>query len=146
MNLAYVAGIFDGEGCVNFTRTRNTIYPRVLVVNTNRPLLEGFVEQFGGDIRPLSAHKEGWKQGWEWLLSWSKAVAFLDRIHPWLRVKDAQAETVFAWDTIRPGSGNKHKWDQPALELLKAELTWLNHKGPSVGEEPMLTALKEGEK
>lgn len=143
MNLAYVAGIFDGEGCVHFARNRKTaVYPCVFVVNTDRDLLESFVEQFGGDLNPLALRKEGWEPGWEWRLSWSKAVAFLDAIHPWLKVKTLQAETVFAWDAIRPGSGKNHTWDQDAQNLLTRRLTWLNKKGPVMEDDPILAVIE----
>ncbi len=42
MNLQYAAGFVDGEGCINFAKTRSSIYPRVLVTNTNIEILKDF--------------------------------------------------------------------------------------------------------
>jgi len=141
MNLAYIAGFFDGEGCVNFTKCRTSIYPRVLVVNTNREILEELRDRFGGDISPLSRREDGWKQGWSWRLSWSKAVDFLDKIEPWLVLKSKQAQTVFAWDAIRIGRGRKPENDKEdhakAVDLLVKRMHWLNKRGDKDPIDPI---------
>lgn len=145
MNLAYVAGFFDGEGCVGFARCRSTIFPRILVTNTNRDVLEELQANFGGDIKPLSLRKEAWKQGYSWRLSWSKAVDFLERIHPYLRLKSRQAETVFAWDAIRVGRGNRCAVEMAeyhnACDLLISRMRWLNQKGIIQGADPIEAEL-----
>jgi hypothetical protein len=141
MTLAYIAGFFDGEGCVGFVRARSAIYARVLVTNTDRAVLEKLQQQFGGDIRQLALRRSGWKTGWYWRLSWSRAVAFLDAIYPWLRVKRAQAQTIFAWDAIRVGRGKQSAADRAAyldaVELLRVRMHWLNKKGGSEQPDPI---------
>ncbi len=127
MNLAYIAGFVDGEGCIGFSKCRTTIFPRVLVVNTNRGILEDLQVKFGGDIKPLSLRKSNWKQGWQWRISWTRAVNFLDKINPWLRLKSQQACAVFAWDTVRPGMGND--WDSETRDYLVSYMKSLNMKG-----------------
>jgi hypothetical protein len=141
MNLAYAAGFVDGEGCIGFTRCRNSVYPRVLVTNTNIEILEEFKEKWGGDIKPLSLRKENWKQGYSWRISWSKAVDFLSQIEPYLKIKWPQAHTVFAWNEIRPGRGQK--WDEECLEFLVDRISWLNKKGPKTDCDPLDIVLKE---
>jgi hypothetical protein len=134
MNIAYAAGVFDGEGCVQFTRCRTTVYPRVLVTNTNLELLHFFKDTFGGDIQPLSKRQANWKQGYYWRLSWALAVDFLNQISPWLIVKRDHAVTIFAWDACRPGRGKD--WDRDTVDLLVRRLAWLNMKGPLRGDDP----------
>lgn len=135
MHPAYVAGIIDGEGCIQLTRTRTTYFPRVLVTNTNLALLEALKKEFGGDIKPLHARRDGWKAGYTWRISWAKAVDLLELVSPWLRVKLQQAHTVFAWDAIKPGRGVR--WDAEALDLLRRRITWLNQRGPASGPDPI---------
>jgi len=141
VNLSYVAGFVDGEGCIGFAKCRSSIYPRVFVTNTNKEILEEFQDQFGGDINQLSMRKDGWKQGWSWRLSWSKAVDFLDAISPWLRIKADQVDTVFAWDAIRLGRGKttelKRKEYEDCCSLLVERMHWLNSKGRSDGPDPI---------
>jgi len=127
MNLAYIAGFVDGEGCIGFAKCRTTIFPRVIVVNTNRDILQKLKDEFGGDIKPLSLRKINWKQGWAWRLSWTRAVNFLDKISPWLQLKSQQACVVFAWDTVKPGMGND--WDSGARDYLVSYMRELNRKG-----------------
>lgn len=133
--LAYVAGIFDGEGCVNFCGRGRSHHIRVLVVNTNKELLDFFQQTFGGDIKHKKK-RDGWKDAWEWRLQWTKAIDFLSAISPWLQVKNRQASVAFAWDAIRPGSGRKTKHQmlehQEAVDLLSKQLSWLNKRGPAV--------------
>ncbi len=150
MHLAYVAGIFDGEGCVGFGRCRTAVFPRIFVSNTNRDLLEALRDQFGGDINPASNRKAGWKQGWNWRLSWTAAVEFLDKISPYLRIKNRQAHTVFAWDAIRLGSGKSTQTDKAeyldAVGLLTERMRWLNQKGQNDAEDPIDIALRKAGK
>lgn len=147
MNLAYVAGFFDGEGCINFGRCRATIFPRILVVNTDRSILEMLQRKFGGDIKPLSLRKPGWKQGWLWRLSWSRAVDFLSAIEPYVRVKDRQIHTVFAWDAIRPRVGKltaaKAAEYRDCLELLVKRMHWLNQKGENLEPDPIIAEARK---
>jgi hypothetical protein len=144
MNLAYVAGIFDGEGCVNFARLRRGLFVRVMVVNTNLELLKDLQAQFGGDISKLK-HKPGWKQGFSWRLCWSSAINFLNVIQPWLRVKHRQAETAFAWDAVRLGKGHatalKREEYLDSCSLLFDQLRWLNKKGSHRDPEPIAEFL-----
>lgn len=146
MNLAYIAGFFDGEGSVGFTRCRSSVYPRVMIVNTNLPVLCSIQRRFGGDIRPLSLRKKGWKVGYVLRLGWSVAVNFLDKISPWVVVKAKQLHTVFAWEAIRPHRGKMTKEEQAVyrdcLTLLQDRMAWLNRKGPSFGTDPAVLASK----
>ncbi len=140
MNLAYVAGLFDGEGCVNFYyHGKGTIVPRIFITNTNKELLEDLKNAFGGWV---GAHKKhtGWKQGWQWTLSNSKAVAFLEKIQPWVRIKDKQILLAFCWCAVHPSKGNV--WNILTRDLIFQQSKWLNHKGSEErGIEPMQLAL-----
>src|SRR5712691_13184739 len=138
MHLAYAAGVFDGEGCVNFSRVRHGYSIRVFIANTDRNLLEAFRTKFGGDIGPLSLRRPGWKQGWQWRISWSRAIDFLDAISPWLRVKRQQAQVAFAWDAIRGGRGRPA--DTETMSLLRDQLKWLNRKGDAIAIDPVTIA------
>jgi len=138
----YVAGFIDGEGCIGFGRTRKTIFPRVLVVNTNRQILEQLQRQFAGDIYPIAHRKSGWKSSWSWRISWTQAVNFLDDLWPFLRIKRDQALVVFAWDENRPRKfGNVR--DPQAEQFLVDQMHWLNKRGPNNDPSPLQLELQE---
>jgi hypothetical protein len=129
MHLPYVAGIIDGERCIGLSRTRTSVFPRLLVANTDLKLLKEFKKQFGGDIKKMTK-RPGRKQGYTWRLSWSADVVLLDKVQKYLRVKDRQAAAAFAWDTIRPGRGTKRTKEYlDAVEYLVSHMHKLNDKG-----------------
>ena len=49
MNLQYAAGFVDGEGCIGFARCRKSIFPRIIVTNTNIDILNEFKQKWGGN-------------------------------------------------------------------------------------------------
>ena len=142
LTLPYIAGFFDGEGCVNMARCRTVIFPRVLIVNTDRRILNALRARFGGDINSIIHRQPIWKSSWSWRLSGTAAVDFLTDILPWLVIKRNQAITAMAWDGARPGRGNR--WDRESINFLTQEMKWLNQKGPRLGkEEPLKQVLRE---
>ena len=144
MNLAYLAGIIDGEGCIGFTRVRGQLIPRITVTNTDRCLIEDLKHYFGGHIIYRKAHQSGWKPSMHWTLQNSNAVKLLDKVYKYLRIKKNQAACLFLHDAIRPGMG--HKWANDGIDackLLEDQIKWLNKKGDVNGEEPMAIAYSE---
>lgn len=142
---AYVAGLVDGEGSIGFTRIRHRHYPRVFITSTNRELLEAVQSRFGGDITQAVRVNVKWKAAFHWRISNNAAVRFLEKIYPWLLLKERQAALVFLWAAMAPGKGGK--WSAgglEAVELLNEQRKWLNHKGTSPRpEEPMKRQLRE---
>ncbi len=130
MNLAYVAGLLDGEGCINFTKCRDIKIPRVCITNTNLEVLEDLKAQFGGHIQKASRPNASWKPAYHWVISNSASARFLEKIEPWVRIKQEQVWLVLAWDAIRPGTGNRWSLDaKEALDLINNQSKWLNWKG-----------------
>jgi hypothetical protein len=91
---AYLAGFFDGEGCVSFhtyKRPDGWLYNFNLSVDNLalRPL-QMFAEAFGGTVRKYSAsHKR--HDVWRWRISGLEAQAALQMMHPYLTVKGKQS-------------------------------------------------------
>lgn len=110
-------------------------------MNTDRPVLEAIKQRYGGDIHPLALRRKGWKQGWQWRLSSTRAINFLSDISDHLVIKWDQAVTAFAWAECRPGKGQK--WERDVLDLLVARMRWLNKKGPYRGEDPINPVIRE---
>ncbi|QFP94446.1 LAGLIDADG endonuclease [Gordonia phage Keitabear] len=137
-DLAYVAGLIDGEGCVHLCTSKNTYRARVTVGMTEPalPLLTQLHDEWGGSLtrsRPATAR---WSAAWVWVLTGSDAVAMLNEVHPFLRMKQEQARLVLEVEHVRAslprrpnGSGS---WTDEARETcatIKTRLHALNAKG-----------------
>lgn len=139
---AYIAGIIDGEGCIRLAWARSTVFPQILIVNTNLKLLNILQEIYGGDIHEQkNAARRGWKRSYQWRLSWSRAVDLLDEVYPFLIIKREQAETVFAWQECRHGRGREFNLETKSF--LLSRMKWLNCKGPQQGDDPAIAAAGE---
>jgi hypothetical protein len=141
MNLAYVAGLMDGEGSIGFTRSRSAMVPRISITNTDIEVLEDIKTAFGGRIQKLTRGKDNWKTAYAWILNNSKAVDFVEKIEPWLRIKKEQVWLLYAWDAIRPGYNKR--WDTEKLDvlgLLNAQSKWLNYRGTGRAETSPIDA------
>lgn len=84
--LAYVAGFFDGEGCIQIPCNERGNYTlRINVCQKSEAVLQYIRSRLGGEI----SNGKGVK-----ILYWhgSNAVPVLEQILPWLVVKKSQAE------------------------------------------------------
>jgi hypothetical protein len=87
--LAYAAGIVDGEGSVCLIKSRPTRFPspQVSVCSTDRELVEWFKTRFGGTIvlkRKRMAHHS---DAYDWKLIDRNALRFLALVRPYLTIQ-----------------------------------------------------------
>lgn len=87
--LAYLAGLFDGEGCI----TRTNDHPIVQIGMTDEPVMR-WVAEIGGTLRVEDHPNRGNRKPlYRWrLLAGSDVREFLWALFPYLRVKRTQAE------------------------------------------------------
>lgn len=109
-NLAYLAGILDGEGCFSIKYNKNTdvYFTTVALGMTERPALELMAEMFGGKIRLDSSGRHKSMFRWE-SNSAPKNKEILEAVLPYVRVKKEQVRMLLECiDTIREiGGGAK---------------------------------------
>ncbi len=112
--LAYLAGFFDGEGCVTVGRGKS---PGVMslfikVGQVNPAPLERFRQRFGGAIHPLSRYGNQ-RQAYQWTLSTKKAQAALEQLLPYLQVKQDEARMAIAlqWQISESGRHGRKRLD-----------------------------------
>lgn len=92
MNIAYVAGFLDGEGCIYINDS--TLY--VITAQCNKEVLDKCKESFGGGvyehISEQKRQKTNWRRSWQWRV-WNKGAAdLLEACLPYLIVKKEEAE------------------------------------------------------
>ena len=92
----YLAGFFDGEGCISIIKTKNPLrYTlNVHVINTNFDILKLYNNKFGGNIvkNTNKNSKEYYKEAWVWYPFSDNIITFLKFIKPYTIVKNEQIE------------------------------------------------------
>ncbi len=88
--LFYIAGFFDGEGCVNLQMNESKKYGEltVCISNNHCGILRYIQSIFNGRIHNTRSY--GYTP--EWRCESKKAVFFLESVLPYLRIKRRQAE------------------------------------------------------
>jgi hypothetical protein len=98
--LAYAAGfLWMAKGCITFASystilCERNFYASVSITNNNCPVLFWFKVVFGGGVYKNGKGLPPRKQAWRWVISSSKAEAFLLQVRPFLKVKLEQADLV----------------------------------------------------
>ena len=105
---AYIAGLFDGEGCVSYKqynrkRAHNKkAYPtwqiRLEISMTDKSVLVWLNEILGvgtvGEKRYKTKYTKGWKKQWRWRCSHRDAFYVCCLIWPWTHVKLPEIQKI----------------------------------------------------
>jgi hypothetical protein len=113
----YLAGFFDGEGCVSTNGRDSGSYLTTTIANSHLGILESIREQFGGSI---SQRKSG---SYTLTLSTWKAHALLNHMLPYLIVK-ADVARVGIQLQERP----KESPNSPERVKLRLQIQELNRR------------------
>lgn len=132
MNKAWLAGFIDGEGCIQFGKQKRGIFPRILIVHTNKEILEEIRNIYTGDIQSKRT-KEHWKTSHFYRLAWTKAIELLRDVYPYLKLKKQNADIIFEWEKVRTHrkcltKENREKYEAFCMELSE-KMKMLNKKG-----------------
>ena len=143
-DLIYMAGFFDGEGCVVISKVnlKNPNYksPRyvleVSAYNCDKPVMDWITTTFGGSsrLRVRPREKWYWKTSYGWKITSNKAVPFLEAILPHLKVKNRQAELGirFQKEIMQSQRGQRNKLTTEELEdreKLHRLMVKINNRG-----------------
>lgn len=117
--LAYAAGLIDGEGSIMIQRG---VMPILVVTNCNQSCLEFLHALFGGGLHP-----DSYKGCFRLSLCGAEASNALKSILPYLIVKKELAETVLKW--VYVGKGHKLTEEQKIdREWIVERVYFLNTK------------------
>lgn len=99
-DIAWFAGFFDGEGCVQVARAGRgdrVHVLRVSVTQVARAPIDRLAAAFGGLVYPKPSRRPRDRHQWGWeTRSWA-AVRFLDALLPYLTVKRQEAELAIQY-------------------------------------------------
>ena len=130
--IAYVAGIFDGEGCIFIheknprKRGKSTNFElEIYVVNTNMPMLQFVQRVCGGNISKngLRIHlRDGrlGRQSWRWAAQSRKAADLLRQLLPYLIVKYDQAVLALQFAETKVNRQGRGRLKVEDLELRRS--------------------------
>lgn len=98
MDLNYIAGFLDGEGCIysRLRKTRHTPETSIEIVNTDRRTLELIRSEFNvGTVRRRSENRLGKKPQWKWVVEGNRKVKeVLEKLVPLLIQKRQLAQRI----------------------------------------------------
>ena len=156
--LAYLAGIVDGEGSIS-VKSESKKRPYVVylsVTNTNYDMIKIFETLFGGKVRKRnwSAHQKSknaanWKPCYEWCISKRQAATAVSKLLPYIRIKSKQAVLLLRLHRIRKKYNGVYLRHHPEIksriiaifERIKQRCKKLNKRG--VNEELLVRPKEE---
>lgn len=122
-DIAYFAGLFDGEGCVSITprsnTKRQTFRLQIHITSTNEWIIQQLRFAFGGSIHFVPENSErNWKASWRWWIGDQKALKFLEIVYPYLKLKKPQVELAiqFQKHKYRIGGAGSHPDEYISLD------------------------------
>lgn len=125
-DLAYLAGFFDGEGCISISHSCKGKYISLncYVATKGEYMPRLFQFHFGGSVRRHNLARGTQVDHWKWHIAAIKASEFLKAIYPYLKLKEPQADLAIAFQTRvtqqKRNSGNP--LDNKEKALREAEL------------------------
>lgn len=130
-DLAYVAGIIDGEGsigiyaCPSKTSRGGFRYQLVIsVASTNEWLPQRLKFMWGGHIRFREYEHPKWSPVWTWRITHNLATNLLRSILPYLHLKRAEAKLAIIFQEGRKQrrlERNSHKRTDAELAIEEAQ-------------------------
>jgi len=149
-SVQYMAGFFDGEGCVTIAKaSERRHWLQIRVGGVDAGTLEWVRENFGGCIGKQRRYSERHRQAWYWQLQASGAGKFLTEILRYSVIKRPQIEIGLRFRkecAKAPGANHLTEAELQRREFFKQKLSSLNFnkgKRPTTGRSP--TQICKGE-
>ena len=126
--IAYLAGIVDGEGSINILAKPKTrqIQLRLQVANTSTDLIDWLEEKCGGKVYYHKMHSTYHKQRYDWVVTGKEAKAVIKILLPLLIVKKRQATLALTFPILTPGLQHNDIIHETRSQIV-AEMKELNH-------------------
>lgn len=122
-DIAYLAGLFDGEGCICIgkekargERPHPSYHLECSVSMCNEYLPNLYRFSFGGSVFFYKDRHPNHQPAWQWHISARKASGFLNTILPYLTIKKGEAELAIKFQSAKRYSGRPKTEGEFALE------------------------------
>lgn len=95
LTAAYVAGLIDGEGCLEIKKEDRKYEARIRVCMTDKIMIEWLHKSFGGYFETRKFKDDRWKNAYVWDIHSNTLVKpFIEKIYPYLKLKKPQAGVI----------------------------------------------------
>lgn len=134
--MAYTAGLIDGEGCFSLQKSGGTYRTTIQVQMTNQNVTRWLHEQYGGHFGH-TAPTGNCEEMYSWVLASKPKIAFLiPFILPYLRVKSVPATILLEFcQRFNIGKSGRYSPEQYAeMERYHQLMMLANSKGPGSNE------------
>lgn len=120
-NWAYLAGLFDGEGCIDIPRGKNeSLSLRIHIAVCHEKMIRRLFNEFNGAYFCQSNQDIRWKILWRWSLGGWRAKYFLRKILPYSIIKKEQILLAIKFPFGKCGI--------PISEQMNSERLWIRNK------------------
>lgn len=120
IDLAYAAGIVDGEGCVSLTRCNRSDVAsgyvnvlKVAVAMTTPSIPTWLHTTFGGSLTKKKASYNNHRDVYTWMVQSNQAQIFLEQLTPHLKLKAHQAKLGVQFQQLKSTGGYKRQHPKP---------------------------------
>lgn len=124
-NVAYLAGIIDGEGCITIGKTTKGRYSggtridwRLIldITNNDRTLMQWLEDTFGHIVETSYRRRSNRSNSYGWTASGRQCQELLEIVLPFLKVKKAQAELALQMNIAKYGGSSRWTYTQEEEE------------------------------
>lgn len=122
--VARAAGILEGEG--SFLTKSKGHRPIIQCQMSDKDVIIGLQELWGGSVYYSSPRRDGWKETWQWHIGGEEAVAVMNEIRPFMysRRSEKIAQVIKIWEDQKARLQKiKKNADLAAKEYLQTELS-----------------------
>lgn len=132
-DLAWAAGIVEGEGCITLYKSRTNsgmaYVMKITVVNTSLPMLKELLHIFKrGYIGVRRLRSARHKQTWHWEVTTKNAEAVLLALQPYIRTKREQCRlALLSRALINLHGNNRRNKNRKTLDRLLLRMQRLKH-------------------
>jgi hypothetical protein len=156
IELSYIAGFFDGEGSITIHINGRRYSPRglspnhtlqVSIGNTDALIPSWIQSIYGGSLTHRFSDNKRCKRVTQWTLRCIGALAFLEDIYPYLKMKRPQAEIAMNYQHRKIMRGPKKLMPEEIQwrEKQRIDIKVLNRKGPRAIFHPQMDGFLQRE-
>jgi hypothetical protein len=121
-DLAYIAGFFDGEGCVQVRKRGNRWEAMLRFINTSYPIMRWIADVTGGSLSTRKSYGPNRRRSFEVCLQHTQAEHWARLLRPYLRIKADEIDLLLEFrKTI---SENHRKKLSDEVDQYRHDIAW----------------------